>query len=394
MLDDDELAQLYANQESDLVERKRNWAKGDEIRQAICAFSNDLPNHGKPGVIFVGQEDDGTCANIQIDDELLRNLGGIRVEGKIHPFPQISVSRKILKGCTVAVIEVEPSNNPPIRFDGRVWIRVGPRRAVATPEEERRLVEKRRWGNLPFDAQGVVGANLDDLDLARFELELLPAIMPPDVLEQNHRPREQQLTALRLTNRDGIPTNTGVLFLGKSPLSWIPGAFVQFRRVDGDSLTDISLDYHEISGTLPDQARRLDELLTINIRNRMIVGGPARAEQSDYPVEALRQLVRNALIHRTYEGTNAPVRLTWYNDRVEIQSPGGPYGQVTLENFGAGATDYRNPTVAGLMGSLRFMERFGVGIAIARKSLNENGNPPLEYQNNAQHVLAIVRPSR
>jgi ATP-dependent DNA helicase RecG len=199
------------------------------------------------------------------------------------------------------------------------------------------------------------------------------------------------LKALRLLNAEGRPTVTGILFLGKSPLTWFPGAYVQFLRIAGVKLTDEKTDVHQISGTLPDQIRQLDELLTLNVRRSAIVGGQVRQEFSDYPVEALRQLVRNAVIHRAYEGTNAPVRISWYTDRIEIQSPGGPFGQVTPENFGLGATDYRNPTVAGLMVQLRLIERFGVGIQIAKEQLAANNNPPLEFEVNQQHVLAIVR---
>ena len=88
----------------------------------------------------------------------------------------------------------------------------------------------------------------------------------------------------------------------------------------------------------------------------------------------------------------APTRITWFNDRIEIQNPGGPYGQVTVENFGhPGLTDYRNPTVAEIMRSLDFVQRFGVGIAIARRTLANNGNPALELIAETNHVLAIVR---
>ncbi|MDG8499974.1 hypothetical protein OLA21_10565, partial [Streptococcus pneumoniae] len=75
-------------------------------------------------------------------------LGGLRSDGQILPFPMISVARKEIEGCTVAVIEVAPSSQPPVRVDGRTWIRVGPRRGTATPEEERRLAEKQVWHNL------------------------------------------------------------------------------------------------------------------------------------------------------------------------------------------------------------------------------------------------------
>jgi ATP-dependent DNA helicase RecG len=391
MLDDSELLSRFRSSESDLVERKRSLSDKDRIRQAICAFANDLPGHGKPGTIFIGQDDDGKCAGLNISDQLLLELSQLRDDGWLQPIPSFSVERKTIEGCDVAVVEVHPSENPPVKLQGRAWIRVGPRRAVATGEEERRLLEKRRWGALPFDAQGVPGAREDDLDLVRIQVELLPALVPPDVLEANDRPLVQQLRALRLLNNTRLPTVSGLLTAGKSPQTWIPGSYIQFLRIDGTELTDPIVDSRTVSGTLPDQISQLDQLLNVNIHIGSRVGGAVRLESPDYPIEALRQLSRNALVHRSYEGTNSPVRITWYSDRVEIQSPGGPYGQVTVHNFGTGVTDYRNPTIAGLMVQLKFMERFGYGISLARKSLARNGNPPVEFVVNDQFVLAVIR---
>lgn len=391
MLTDEQLYNRFVGEESDLVERKEGLSDNDRIRQAICAFANDLPAHNLPGTIFIGQKDNGECSGIVIDDRLLLSLSQMRDDGKIQPIPSMSVSKKTFDGCDVAVVEVTPSQNPPVKVDGRVWIRVGPRRALATGQEERQLLDKRQWGNLPFDAQPCNGSTQGDLDLARFQIEFLPSVVPVDVLEQNQRSTEQQLKSLRLLSATNTPTNSGILLLGKSPESWLPGAYVQFRRIAGTRLTDATVDSHAISGTLLDQIRRLDELLILNIRVGSRVGGELREEHADYPIEALRQLARNALIHRIYDGTSSPVRITWYTDRIEIQSPGGPYGQVTVDNFGHGATDYRNPSIAGLMVQMRIMERFGIGIQIARDRLAENGNPDLEFDVNQQHVLAIVR---
>ena len=101
----------------------------------------------------------------------------------------------------------------------------------------------------------------------------------------------------------------------------------------------------------------------------------------DYPLVALQQLVRNAILHRSYENTNAPVRLYWFNDRVEIHNPGGPYGQVTKANFSSsGAYDYRNPNLAAVMKEMGYVQRFGLGIITARKEMEKNGNPPPEFQ--------------
>ena len=97
-------------------------------------------------------------------------------------------------------------------------------------------------------------------------------------------------------------------------------------------------------------------------------------------------------MHRSYEGTNAPVRVTWFTDRIEIVNPGGPYGIVTTTNFGQpGVTDYRNPHLAEAMKVLGYVQRFGVGIATARKLLAENGNPPPEFDPRDTHVLVTIR---
>jgi ATP-dependent DNA helicase RecG len=387
---DDELLELFRATETDRVERKENNSHPDRIRQAICAFANDLPNHQQPGVVFVGQRDDRTCAGLAIDDRLLQVLAGYRTE--VLPFPTMLVRRVSLDGCDVAAIIVEPSDNPPAKFDGRVWIRVGPRRAIATVEEERRLVEKRRWGALPFDAHGLRGATLDDLDLRRFQVEFLPAVVSPEALQQNHRTTDDQLRALRLVDQRGTPTVTAILVIGLEPRRWLPGAYIQFLRVAGTQLTDPLIDQRELGGTVVDQLRQIDDVCRLHIRRSAIVGGASRQESVDYPEEALRQLIRNAVLHRNYETTAAPVRVTWFDDRIEIQNPGGPYGQVTRATFGhPGVADYRNPTLAESLKALGFVERFGVGIAIARERLAANGNPPPDFTVEDAHVLATVR---
>jgi len=121
-------------------------------------------------------------------------------------------------------------------------------------------------------------------------------------------------------------------------------------------------------------------------------GTTTEIRSTPYPLSALQQLTRNAVMHRSYEGTNAPVRVYWFDDRIEITNPGGPYGTVTAENFGRpGVSDYRNPYVAAVLKTMGFVQRFGFGIAEARRSLAANGNPPPEFQVEPTVVLATVR---
>jgi ATP-dependent DNA helicase RecG len=117
-LSDDQLETLLIHGEEEYTERKSvfNKAEGAKIRQAICAFANDLPGRRKPGVVFVGVADDGSCASLPITDELLKTLAHIRDDGLITPFPQMEVRKAVLHGCEMAVIVVHPADNPPIRL--------------------------------------------------------------------------------------------------------------------------------------------------------------------------------------------------------------------------------------------------------------------------------------
>ncbi|MFZ2535316.1 helix-turn-helix domain-containing protein, partial [Methanothrix sp.] len=164
-MDKQELESMLIDLESDLVERKASLRDPDRIRQAICAYANDLPNHHKPGFIFIGANDDGSCSNLEITDALLLNLSYMKDDGKIQPFPSIIIDKKVINGCEMAVVQVEPSKSPPVRLNGVTWIRVGPRRARATPAEEKRLAERRRSRDLPFDLQAVPSATIKDLNL-------------------------------------------------------------------------------------------------------------------------------------------------------------------------------------------------------------------------------------
>jgi ATP-dependent DNA helicase RecG len=387
-----DLEAMLLDLESDAVERKESASDGDKIRQAICAFSNDLPGRSKPGVLFIGVADNGEPAGLSITDDLLLKLGGIRSDGRIQPFPDLTVEKRSLRGKEVAVVIVQPSYSPPVRFDGRVWIRVGPRRAVASADEERRLFEKRQSGNLPFDQRPVPGSGLDDLNLHYFRETYLPQAIASDVLKENRRSDEHKLASLRFASAHHfVPTASGILVLGLDPQAWIPGAYVQFVRFEGTDVSSPIKSSKIMHGQLEDIARAISDYLPLQIQSARPQGGTMRqAEAPDYPWQALRELVFNAIIHRNYETSNAPVRVNWFSDRVEIQNPGGLHGQTNESNYEF-TTDYRNRAVAEAMKVLGYVERFGVGISRAKSALRDNGNPPPEFQFLPEQTLVTVR---
>ena len=367
---DAELLKLLSDIESDRVERKRSFRnEGDKARQVVCAFANDLPNYNLPGILFIGVEDNGEPSHIEIDDELLINLAFIRDDGNILPMPAMTVEKRVLKGAEIAVVTVMPSDIPPIRYKGQIWIRTGPRRGLAGAQEERILNEKRRYKDLPFDLNPVPRASLENMSKAIFEDDYLPAAFSPDVLKENNRSYAERLASCKMivSPDETIPTVLGILTLGKTTQEFIPGAYIQFLRIDGTELTDPIIDEAEIKGTMVDVIRRTEEKLKSHNRTAVDISQGPHILSMDYPHNAFQQILFNSIMHRSYEGTNAPVRVYWYNDRVEFNSPGGPYGNVSIENFGKpGITDYRNPNIADVFKTIGLIQRFGVGIQTAR----------------------------
>lgn len=394
---DRELEMLLNDIESDTVERKESF-KGDvpkKARQAVCAFANDIANRNRPGVLFIGAKDDGSPSGLHITDELLLQLADMKTDGNILPLPAMNVEKRYLNGAEMAVITVFPSDMPPVKYEGRIWIRTGSRRSIANEQEERILIEKRRYKNLPFDIYPVPAAGLNDLSRTIFETEYLPLAFAEDILEANNRSYEERLASCRMiTSPDNsIPTILGLLTLGKSPQDFLPGAYIQFLRIDGTQLADPVTDEEKAGGTIIQALRRIEEKL--NAHNRVsidITTAPTEIKKYDYPLAAIYQLVYNAVLHRIYENTNSPVRIYWFNDRIEITSPGGPFGNVTKENFGKpGITDYRNPNLAVVLKNYGYVQSFGRGIPTARRELQKNGNPQLEFEVNQNAVLCIVR---
>lgn len=395
-LTDEELVCLLKAIGSDHVEKKQSFSGDvpDKARQAVCAFANDLPNRNKPGVLFIGANDNGTSSGISITDELLRNIGEMKVDGNILPLPVMLVEKRELCGADFAVVTVFASDSPPVRYKGRTWVRIGPRRSIASLPEERILNEKRRYKDASYDLHAVSAASVSDLSRAMFEDDYLPSAFSPEELAENGRSLEEKLASCKMivSPDDPTPTVCGILALGKRPQDFLPGAYIQFLRLDGTELVDPVVDEAVINGPLVPMLRRLDDKLIAHNRiSYDITSQSTHRTAVTYPLAALQQLVYNAVAHRVYEGTNSPIRVYWYDDRIEITSPGGTFGQVTAENFGQpGITDYRNPNVAAAMKVFGVIQAFGRGILIAKSTLAQHGNPPPVFQIDNTNIVCQV----
>ena len=184
---------LLGDLENDSVERTISTTNTDKFGQAICAFANDLPCNNHPGYLIIGAEDDGSLHPIHVTDELLKNIAGIRTDGNIQPQPSMTVQKLTFPEGDIVVVEVYPTKMPPVKYKGRIWVRIGPRKGVANEDDERRLYEKRVANITTFDAMPCIGATVDDLDIAMFRQLYLPKAVPEDVLREDGRDVELQL---------------------------------------------------------------------------------------------------------------------------------------------------------------------------------------------------------
>lgn len=394
-MNDAELELLLADVESDRVERTQSLNDTNKFCEAICAFANDLSNNQAPGYLFVGALTDGRASGATITDQLLQNLAALRADGNIQPLPVLTVQKRLLGGGEMAVVEVMPADLPPVRYKGRVCIRVGPRRAYASEADERVLTERRGARVKTWDSRVCAEAMIDDLALDLFAVNYRRSAVDPSVIAENGRDLKLQLASLRFFDlRSDRPTNAAILLFGKDPCAAVPGAFTQYVKYDGPSEGDSVLSERRFSGDLLNVMRQLahfaDEIS--GARPVPAEDGSGQLERIvfDYHPKALHELLMNAVIHRNYDGSTTPIMLSHFIDRIEILNPGALFGDLTVADFPR-MTAYRNPVLAEAAKILGFVNRFGRGIDLAQTLLSQNGSSPATFQIEGNHFLATIQ---
>lgn len=391
-LTDEQLLELAAGPESEWVERTVSVTNGDKFGEAICAFANDLSASAQPGHLFIGVDDAGAVKGVTALGPLEMTIAAFRDNGSILPPPSLSLRRLPTPNGVVVAVEVMPSDRPPVRYRGRTFVRVGARRAIASIEEERRLGERAVDQARTWDLWIRGDATLDDLALDLFTLRYLPKAIAPDVLAENGRSIPEQMAALRLYDfRAGKPTNGAVVLFGKDPLGFLPGAYVQYVRYDGlDKAADV-IEERRIMGDLGAIMTDLDRM-TKQIAVARPVRQPDLRDRTiyDYPPVATHELFMNAVIHRNYQPSNAPVYINQFIDRIEIINPGSLHGSLTAANFPGGEPAYRCPVIAEAARVLGFVNRFGRGIDIANAQLRRNDSRPAEFEPSNGYFLARI----
>ncbi|MDR0430092.1 MAG: transcriptional regulator, partial [Tannerellaceae bacterium] len=275
----------------------------------------------------------------------------------------------------VAVVEVQPNKNTPVKYKGTTYVRIGPRKSEANEEEDRILREKSEVKSPTYDTTPCLHSTIDDLDLELFKREYLPKFVDADILKGDKRDIKQQLASLKLFDiTQNCPTVAGILLIGKDPAHILFGAYIQYVEFAGKRITSRVVNERQFSGNIITLLKEIDYFIKYTIQKQRPVFVTVLREEMriNYPYEAIRELAMNLVMHRNYQ-TNAPAKFYEYSDRIELDNPGGLYGKVQPENF-PNTNDYRNPVIAEAMKVLGYVNRFNRGVNMVQEILEENKN--------------------
>jgi ATP-dependent DNA helicase RecG len=266
--------------------------------------------------------------------------------------------------------------------DGRYPTRAGARIAPLSSLALKQLLVAR--GQASYDAEPMPGAALDDLDdeaLAAYVARIgNPRGLPTEELLR-------QRGCLEPTG--AAPTVAGVLLFGRHPERWVRSSEIVAVRYAGQRMSDRFVR-EDIRGPLPEQIHRAVAFALGNMRRTVELTGVERVETTEYPEEAVREAIVNAVAHRDYGLTGDGIRLLMFSDRLEVHSPGRLPGHVTVDNIRQERCS-RNEVIVQVLADLGFIERLGYGIDRMIDLLAGAGLPPPEFSETAGGFVVTLR---
>ncbi|MCI7001181.1 MAG: transcriptional regulator, partial [Prevotella sp.] len=333
--------------------------------------------------LILGAYDNGELSGLKVTDDLLKKIAAIRSNGNILPIPVMSVDRFQFPEGDLLVAEVSPSDLPPVRYRGRTFIRIGPRRDIATEAEERILAERRMSFMATFDTMPCLAAKLNDVNTDLLHTKYLIPLLGNELVESDTRPIEEQMAAVGMYDTEHqCPTYAAVVLFGYKPRRFMPGLYVQYVCFKGEDVTSEVENEMQLEGNYCELLPRIESLLELSvIKKKPVFVSILREEMvSNYPYLAIRELLLNACMHRDMQ-SNTPLRFYEFASHLEILNAGGLYGNARPENFPS-VNDYRNPLVASAMKTLGYVNMFNRGVGQVQTDLKENGNQPAEFNVN------------
>ncbi len=353
------ICELIEQGENERVEFKENLDIKN-ILETVSAFAN---THG--GLIIIGVRDrDGRVVGVQLGKETLSKLANeIAQNTEPEIIPRLRVDR--CDGKEVIVIEVDEHPVKPVMVRGRAYKRVGSSNRRLTPKEISELFEESvglSWDAYPVDA------TLDDVDLGKVREFMGRANLPSD-------DEVEVLKKLRLI-RNGKVTRALILLFGKDPQEFFPQAKVRVGRFKGSEI----LDSVNVEGNLFEQVEGAVNAIKKHMSRRYVIKGLVREEVWDYPLEAVREAVVNAVMHRDYRMPEE-VQIKVLDDRIIFWNPGGlPVGLTEEDLYREHPSKPRNRLIAEVFHLAGYVENWGSGTLRILRAFEDAKLPRPEFK--------------
>lgn len=359
------------------------------LYEALSAFANWTGG----GVILFGLDESSDFSVVGVTDphRLQAEIGDV-ASSEMEPALRPDFTVEDVDGKTVVAVEIadvpttqRPCYYKPAGLQKGAYIRVGNTNRQMTDYEIFGYVSARTQPT--FDEEIIAEATMEDLDAERLDayLDQLSRTRPKAAFLRG--PQDKTLGRLRIIRDvDGIlrPTLAGLLTFGKYPQQFLPQLVVTFVQFFGTTETEQTprgerfLDNRKFEGPIPEMVSETVNHVLASIRKSSLIDGLFRRDVPEYPEEAVREAVLNAVAHRDYSpyvrGSYIQVRL--FADRLEVQSPGGLFGNVTEENLEEESST-RNSVLMRLMEDLHLVENRGSGIRAMLEAMRRaNLEPP------------------
>jgi ATP-dependent DNA helicase RecG len=375
---------VYAGLPTDPLSRIRSefcreTATSAKLAETLVAFANS-----EGGTLLVGVDArSGVPQGLADPDAALDRA----LEAALATDPPLIIPLPCIEamdGKPVLVVVVPPGLPHVYSYKGKYLVRDGANNRPLTPRQLRRLMMER--GAASFEAQVPDGAGLGDLDPDRAEHYLsglggLPAAGREEALLRRG--------CLVRTGTELQPTYAGLLLFGREPQRWVRSAEILVARYAGTAMGD-SFIKEEVRGTLPEQIRHAEAFVAANMRRGVRLQGLERVEETEYPVDVVREAIVNAVAHRDYQIRGDEIRVFLFADRVEFYSPGRLPGHVTVDNL-VHERFSRNETIVQVLSDMGFIERLGYGIDRMIRLMAEAGLPKPEFEETAAGFRVTLR---